>query len=60
MRIAKDAIKQAMKTKYEQRLKDLKLEFTSKFKKNEQTWKQRLEYHKTMIQKEHNRAEEYL
>ena len=35
MRITKEALKKALKVKYEQRLKELKVEFTNKFKKNE-------------------------
>lgn len=60
MRITKEAIKKGMKLKYEQRLKELKVEFTNKFKSNEQTWKKRLDYHKALISKESQRAEEYL
>lgn len=60
MRIAKEALKKGMKSKYEKRLKELKVEFTTKFKSNEQTWKKRLDYHKLLIAKENERAEEYL
>ncbi len=45
-------MKSAFKVKYEARLKALKTEFESKFKKNEHTWRQRFECHKQVLAKE--------
>lgn len=44
--MSKDVIKQALKVKYESRLKEMKQSFENKFKKNELTWKNRLDLHK--------------
>lgn len=58
--MTKDAIKKAMKIKSEKRLTEIKNEFVNKFKNNEITWKKRLDYHKSIIKKEHERSENYL
>jgi uncharacterized membrane protein YkoI len=46
LQTAKEVMKAGFKTKYEARLKALKTEFEDKFRKNEQTWRSRLEFHK--------------
>lgn len=56
---AKEAIKSAYKAKYEARLKCLKEQFESKFKKNEHTWRSRLEFHKQALSKELLKNKEY-
>lgn len=48
-----------MKTKYETRLKELKKEFEVKFKKNDATWRNRLEFHKQAFAKEQQKTSEY-
>jgi hypothetical protein len=57
--MAKEAIKQAFKAKYEARLKTIKKEFESKFKKNDQLWRQRMDCHKQVMQREQAKAREY-
>ena len=52
-------IKQAFKAKYEARLKQLKTEFETKFKKNEQTWRQRMDCHKQALAKEQGKNREF-
>eukprot|EP00347_Sterkiella_histriomuscorum_P012817 403367114 len=52
LQITKETIKQALKVKYEARLKEMKSQFEQKFKRNEITWKNRLECHKQSLQKE--------
>jgi hypothetical protein len=44
--------------KYEQRLKLLKTEFEGKFKKNEQTWRQRMDCYKQIVVKEQAKVHE--
>lgn len=56
MRITKDAIKKSFKVKYEKRLKDMKDEFTLKFKNNEKVWKQRMDYQKHIFKKEQEKT----
>ena len=57
--LAKDALKQAFKAKYEARLKVIKTEFEAKFKKNDQLWRQRMDCHKMALQREQAKAREY-
>lgn len=52
-------MKSAFKAKYEARLKTMKLEFESKFKKNEVTWRSRLDCHKQSLLKEQAKNKEY-
>ena len=47
--MTRDAMKSAYKAKYEARLKSMKGEFEGKFRKNELTWKQRLDCHKQAL-----------
>jgi hypothetical protein len=51
--------KETYKAKYEARLKGLKSEFEAKFKKNDQTWRQRLEHHKQALYREQVKCREY-
>jgi hypothetical protein len=57
--LTKQTVKKALKVKYEARLKDMKKEFEAKFKRNEQTWKSRLDFHKQALGKEQMKANEY-
>ena len=57
--IAKDALKQVFKTKYEARLSALKSELESKFKKNDLTWKSRLDCHRQALMREQAKNREY-
>lgn len=45
-------MKKALKIKYEARLTSMKQEFESKFRKNDLTWKKRLDCHKQALIKE--------
>ena len=47
-----------MKVKYEGRLAVMKKEFEQKFKKNEVTWKKRMDYHKQVLTKEQMKINE--
>ena len=41
-------------------MNEIQVEFMNKFKNNENTWKKRLDYHKNLLKKEHDRSENYL
>ncbi|CDW71525.1 UNKNOWN [Stylonychia lemnae] len=58
LQITKETIKNALKVKYDARLKDMKHQFEAKFKKNEQIWKGRLDCHKQALQKEQLKSQE--
>lgn len=57
--MTRDAMKSAFKAKYEARLKAMKTEFETKFKKNEMTWRSRLDFHKQALTKEQMKNREY-
>lgn len=58
LQITKETIKNALKIKYDTRLKEMKNQFEMKFKKNDFTWRNRLQLNRQHLQKEQLRVKE--
>jgi len=53
-----EVVKQALKVKYEARLREMKKTFEAKFRKNDHLWRQRLDVHRQALAKQQHRAKE--
>ena len=51
-------MKQSLKVKYEERLRVLKAEFEGKFRRNEQTWRHRIDGYRQIVTREQTRGQE--